>query len=409
MALDAASGSAPCLSRLRSEEPAPSAKGRKARSNIVRRLDIEAWRSSTKIEALLEELTACRTEVRQRGDGQQRPAGKSQLLTMFQLLTSTLPLSFLAHSLRPSRASCFPSLQRFLTSSNGGCSAPACGTMAGAPPASSPPAPSSHDSLSRAPQCLFVAPCPDSVVKLDGRMQPTHRAAVIEAFNTKPEITVFLISLKVGSAAIDAAVCPPCRVCHAHNASPAQAGGLALNLTAASRVYIMDPWWNPAAESQVPWDKRCPRGVLGWRFWPLGGSHRPHPLPPVLLRQGYGPHPSAGAESPSGGAAPHYRKFHREPHRPAAGKEAASFREHGEAIDGPKPTFFFLTHLPGETPFHFPTSVLRCAGWHGRLGLEPADGGGPPILVLLTRCVDPSRFTPSRSICHAMASVSCDG
>lgn len=37
-----------------------------------------------------------------------------------------------------------------------------------------------------------------SVVKLDGRMSPTARAAVIDAFNTKPEITVFLISLKVG-------------------------------------------------------------------------------------------------------------------------------------------------------------------------------------------------------------------
>ena len=34
-------------------------------------------------------------------------------------------------------------------------------------------------------------------VKLDGRMSPANRAAVIEAFNTKPEITVFLISLKV--------------------------------------------------------------------------------------------------------------------------------------------------------------------------------------------------------------------
>jgi SNF2 family DNA or RNA helicase len=32
-------------------------------------------------------------------------------------------------------------------------------------------------------------------------MQPTHRAAVIEAFNTKPEITVFLISLKVSCCA----------------------------------------------------------------------------------------------------------------------------------------------------------------------------------------------------------------
>ncbi len=30
-----------------------------------------------------------------------------------------------------------------------------------------------------------------------------------------------------------------------------KAGGVALNLTAASRVYLMDPWWNPAAEAQA--------------------------------------------------------------------------------------------------------------------------------------------------------------
>ncbi|KAI8365823.1 DNA repair protein-like protein [Choanephora cucurbitarum] len=41
----------------------------------------------------------------------------------------------------------------------------------------------------------------------------------------KPTVTVFLISLK--------------------------AGGVALNLTEASRVFICDPWWNPAAELQA--------------------------------------------------------------------------------------------------------------------------------------------------------------
>jgi len=30
-----------------------------------------------------------------------------------------------------------------------------------------------------------------------------------------------------------------------------KAGGVALNLTVASAVFIMDPWWNPAAEFQV--------------------------------------------------------------------------------------------------------------------------------------------------------------
>jgi DNA repair protein RAD16 len=45
------------------------------------------------------------------------------------------------------------------------------------------------------------------------------------SFMTNPNVTVFLISLK--------------------------AGGVALNLTEASRVFICDPWWNPAAELQA--------------------------------------------------------------------------------------------------------------------------------------------------------------
>ena len=30
-----------------------------------------------------------------------------------------------------------------------------------------------------------------------------------------------------------------------------KAGGVALNLTAANHIFIMDPWWNPAAENQA--------------------------------------------------------------------------------------------------------------------------------------------------------------
>jgi DNA repair protein RAD16 len=63
------------------------------------------------------------------------------------------------------------------------------------------------------------------VVKLDGRMSPQQRDAVIKAFMNDPKVTVFLVSLK--------------------------AGGVALNLTEASRVFIMDPWWNPAVEDQA--------------------------------------------------------------------------------------------------------------------------------------------------------------
>lgn len=30
-----------------------------------------------------------------------------------------------------------------------------------------------------------------------------------------------------------------------------KAGGLGLNLTQASRVFLLDPWWNPATEDQA--------------------------------------------------------------------------------------------------------------------------------------------------------------
>ena len=62
-------------------------------------------------------------------------------------------------------------------------------------------------------------------VKLDGRMSFDNREKFITNFTEDPECRVFLISLK--------------------------AGGVALNLTVASAVYIMDPWWNPAVEFQA--------------------------------------------------------------------------------------------------------------------------------------------------------------
>ena len=58
---------------------------------------------------------------------------------------------------------------------------------------------------------------------LDG--QTRDRAERVERFSTDPGCRVFLISLK--------------------------AGGLGLNLTAAEYVFLLDPWWNPAAEAQA--------------------------------------------------------------------------------------------------------------------------------------------------------------
>ena len=58
---------------------------------------------------------------------------------------------------------------------------------------------------------------------LDGKTR--DRAERVERFSTDPDCRVFLISLK--------------------------AGGLGLNLTAAEYVFLLDPWWNPAAEAQA--------------------------------------------------------------------------------------------------------------------------------------------------------------
>ncbi|KAH7122431.1 SNF2 family N-terminal domain-containing protein [Dendryphion nanum] len=70
-----------------------------------------------------------------------------------------------------------------------------------------------------------------NTVMLDGSMTPAMRQKSIEHFMTNADVEVFLVSLK--------------------------AGGVALNLTEASRVFIVDPWWNPAAEWQSA--DRCHR------------------------------------------------------------------------------------------------------------------------------------------------------
>ena len=52
-----------------------------------------------------------------------------------------------------------------------------------------------------------------------------NRQEVIHQFQEDPDNHIFLISLK--------------------------AGGVGLNLTSADYVFIIDPWWNPAAENQA--------------------------------------------------------------------------------------------------------------------------------------------------------------
>lgn len=61
--------------------------------------------------------------------------------------------------------------------------------------------------------------------RLDGTMSLKARARVIEAFKTDPTITVLLVSIK--------------------------AGGQGLNFTAANKVYMMEPQFNPGVEQQA--------------------------------------------------------------------------------------------------------------------------------------------------------------
>ncbi|XP_010484700.1 PREDICTED: DNA repair protein RAD16-like isoform X2 [Camelina sativa] len=67
--------------------------------------------------------------------------------------------------------------------------------------------------------------CGVSCVQLVGSMTMAARDTAINKFKDDPDCRVFLMSLK--------------------------AGGVALNLTVASHVFMMDPWWNPAVERQA--------------------------------------------------------------------------------------------------------------------------------------------------------------
>ncbi|KAG2265037.1 hypothetical protein Bca52824_072116 [Brassica carinata] len=62
-------------------------------------------------------------------------------------------------------------------------------------------------------------------LRFDGKLAQKAREKVLKEFNETKQKTVLLMSLK--------------------------AGGVGLNLTAASNVFLMDPWWNPAVEEQA--------------------------------------------------------------------------------------------------------------------------------------------------------------
>jgi len=61
--------------------------------------------------------------------------------------------------------------------------------------------------------------------RLDGTMKRDERIRAMDALKHDPACEILLVSLK--------------------------AGGVGLNLTAAQRVYLVDPYWNPAVENQA--------------------------------------------------------------------------------------------------------------------------------------------------------------
>ncbi|EGO01461.1 hypothetical protein SERLA73DRAFT_176736 [Serpula lacrymans var. lacrymans S7.3] len=125
-----------------------------ARQGILGRLDLDAWRSSSKIEALVEELSNLRAH-----DNTTKSLVFSQFVNFLDLIAFRLQKAGFR------------------------------------------------------------------ICRLEGTMSPQARDATIQHFMNNVDVTVFLVSLK--------------------------AGGVALNLTEASRVYLMDSWWNPAVEYQA--------------------------------------------------------------------------------------------------------------------------------------------------------------
>ncbi len=62
-------------------------------------------------------------------------------------------------------------------------------------------------------------------VRLDGSLSANERAKVLQRFHETTDITVLLATISCG--------------------------GVGLDLTAASRAYIMEPQWNPMSEAQA--------------------------------------------------------------------------------------------------------------------------------------------------------------
>ena len=60
---------------------------------------------------------------------------------------------------------------------------------------------------------------------MEGSNTHRERTRIVKSFQEDPNVQIFLVSLKTA--------------------------GVGLNLVAANKVFMMDPWWNPAVEEQA--------------------------------------------------------------------------------------------------------------------------------------------------------------
>lgn len=60
---------------------------------------------------------------------------------------------------------------------------------------------------------------------MEGSNSHKERTKIVHAFQNDPKVQIFLVSLKTA--------------------------GVGLNLVAANKVFLLDPWWNPAVEEQA--------------------------------------------------------------------------------------------------------------------------------------------------------------
>ena len=57
---------------------------------------------------------------------------------------------------------------------------------------------------------------------MEGSNSHKERTKIVNSFQNDPKVQIFLVSLKTA--------------------------GVGLNLVAANKVFLLDPWWNPAVE-----------------------------------------------------------------------------------------------------------------------------------------------------------------